>query len=439
MLRKLISYLIVFSLLCPFPSGLEARSIKLLAAQPIFQKIPFGTAVVLGGDSITANGYAVTSTQAESLIQAFDNWMLMFRNQPLRFIAGSVQAVGGQTSTQMLATYAANIIAQNPGGVRILIGTNDLTTIPAATTISNIQSMLAQNAAIGAWTILIKILPRGSVATPMNSTQLTNWLAVNAWIATQNSTTVKVLDLESVVGNMDANHTMLSTMSDDVPPLHPNQFGAFTLGLQEGALLAPYFSTGSILDTTNNAPGNIVTNGFFVGNGTGNVANATGIVAPNWVGQGSSAGGATIVYSKVARSDGFGEWQQFVISGNYTGSGTETRVTAGIVGLTLLATDVLQFVCEVQVDPNPTSIIDVTAIVTTSAGDTMAVNNTQNQMIPSEAGWTGVMQSIPFALSANATTLSISIGMIAANAAVSTPISGSMRVGRFAIRKLSGP
>lgn len=402
----------------------------------VFPAIPFGTSVVLTGDSITANGYSITSTLSESTVQAFDNWALMFAGQPLRFIVNSIQAVGGQTSTTWIGTYAANVIAQNPSTVRILIGTNDLTTIPAATTISNIQSALNQNAAIGARTILVKILPRGSIAVPMNSTQLTAWLAVNAWIATQNSPTVLVLDLEAAIGAMDANHTLLPQFSDDVPALHPNQLGAFALGLLEQQLLTPYFSAGSILDTTNAAAGNYVTNGFFTGT-SGAIANATGVMATNWVGQGSSAGGSTIVYSQVARSGGLGNWQQVVASGTYTGTGKQARITAGIVGLNLNVGDILQFVCEVQIDANPTNVISFFSSVVTSANDTVAVNFHQAQMAPTSSAWNGVMQSIPFVLSANATTLSVTIGALLADSAGTSNVAASMRVGRFAIRKLN--
>lgn len=397
--------------------------------------LPFGSSLVVAGDSITANGYSTTSTLAQILIQAFDNWMLMFSNQPLRLIQGTNAGIGGNTSTQLRARYATDVIAKSPQVVRILIGTNDLTTIPAATTIDNIQYMLDQNAAIGAKTILIKVLPRGSVGAPMNGTQLTAWTAINAWIATKGSSTVKVLDLEAAVGAMDANHTMIPAMSDDAIPLHPNQLGAYALGKAEAAALAGVFSSGSILDATNNAAGNLASNGFFTGT-AGSVTSATGQAADSWIGNGSTTGGGTVVYSKVARSGSVGEWQQIAVSGTYTGAARIARLTRTLTGLSLAAGDIIQFVCEVEADAGQVGVVAFTADVTTAA-DKMNVNKDYLSMTATSEAWTGVMQSIPFALSASSTTLGIEIGMVLKTTAGTDPVSGTMRVGRFAVRKLN--
>lgn len=412
-----------------------------------FPPIPFGKSIVFAGHSLIANGFAVTSTQAQTLTQAYFIWMLMLAKQSLRLIAGSNAGVGGDTSAQLWARYATDVIAKAPGAVWINIGSNDLTTMLAGdvntpgTSIYYMNQMLLANAAVGAVTFLLKVQPRGSVAVPMNSTELVAWNGINAWVATQNSAMVKVVDLEPAMGNMDAKHTMIAALSDDVPALHLNQIGSYVVAKYLNTLLASCFSAGSILDTVNAAPGNYITNGFFVGNGTGNVGSgtppATGIVAPQWVGNGSSAGGAAVVYSKITRSDGFGEWQQVVASGTYTGSSKKPRVTAGIVGLSLNTGDLLQFVCEVQIDPNPTGVLAYCANVTTSAGDKLDVNFPATAMPPTTEGWSGVMQSLPFSLSANATTLSLDIGFILLTTATTDPVAGSMRIGRFAVRKLN--
>jgi lysophospholipase L1-like esterase len=139
-------------------------------------KLPFQSSIVAAGDSITANGWTNSSTQALIDNRSWWNWANNLGGNPFKLLANSGAGVGGNSSGQLLTRYTTDVTSKNPKVVTILIGTNDLASVDPNTTISNIAAMLSANAGIGAKTVLLKILPRGghSIAV-MTPTQITAW------------------------------------------------------------------------------------------------------------------------------------------------------------------------------------------------------------------------------------------------------------------------
>ena len=398
-------------------------------------KLPFGLPVVFAGDSITAQNFAASATVSNLMGRGAYVWGMTLAGQPMRLFTGSNAGIGGNTSAQLRARYVADVIDKAPAIVNLAIGTNDLASMLASETIANIQWMLDQNDMIGAHTFLVKILPRGSVAAPMNSTQLANWMAVNEWISGRSSKNVTVLDLESSVGSLDANHTMRDGLSGSADYLHPNQLGAYLIGKMWAQQVAGKIDDGSILDTENNALGNLASNGFFTGTG-GTIANATGVVANSWIGQGSTAGGATVAYSKVARLDGLGEWQQAQATGTYTGAGKVLRINRALAVQTLVAGDVVRGFCEIELDAGSVGLLQMRMDTDFGAAGRMTtLKETANEFASDEA-WSGVLATMPFVLASTPTNCNIDIGALLKTTATTDPISCKFRVGRFRIEKV---
>ncbi|WP_165420954.1 SGNH/GDSL hydrolase family protein [Bradyrhizobium sp. Leo170] len=399
-------------------------------------RLPFGTPISFPGDSIIANGFSLTTNRAWETVRGWHVWANALANSPFRLMGKSNAGVGGNTSAQLLARYDTDVIAFNPGAAHIHIGINDLLAATAsATTLANITAMIAKNRAIGAFTFVNKMLPYGSTALPMNGPQIALWEATNNGIAAMAADDVVVLDFEPVIGNMDAAHTMKDGYSGDSPQLHPNQTAAYLMAKVVRDAYLAHSIPGENLFTTNNDPANFAANGFLTGT-TGTVSGATGQVATGWTGAGAAAGGATVAYSKVARSDGFGEWQQIAVSGTYTGTGKIARISRAIPVTGLLSTgDVVQIGCEIQVDATQTAVSSFRAGFTQGADSVYAFagNNTD----PVQEAWSGVIMSVPFAITATPTTVSVELGILLKDTATTDACAASVRFGRYQIEKLA--
>jgi lysophospholipase L1-like esterase len=123
--------------------------------------------IVFIGDSITAFGNALATGQSETY-----GWG--WTAQAVFLSGGRIQqlynaGVPGQTSTQIEARFATDVIAYNPATVNIMAGTNDATNpsfsaANLATTIGNLKSMIIMAKAAGIQPILCTIPPRSDAA-----------------------------------------------------------------------------------------------------------------------------------------------------------------------------------------------------------------------------------------------------------------------------------
>lgn len=400
-------------------------------------RLPFGATVIFAGDSHADRGFSISSTIVTSTTRAYGVWGLELARHPFALVNKSNAGISNNTSTQLLARYNTDVVAYAPNIVVLMIGTNDYSAgISSATTISNISSMLSANAAISARTILIKILPRGSAASPMAAGQITDWETVNAWIALQDSSTVTVVDLEPVVGTGDASHTINVAYSPDY--LHLNQLGAYLCGKALSPIYSLVGTAGDILFASNNDAGNLYGNGFLTGT-AGTVATATGQVADNWIGTGANAGGATVSFQKVARSDGKGEWQQITCGGTYTGSSKLARVYRA-VNLTTPAPagSVVQIACEIEVDASPIGVL-THRLVWAASGNTaqLNVNFGNTGELPTSEAWSGVLRSLPITLPVDPGSSTIQMDTWLVNTAGTDPVSSVVRFGRVQMIRLS--
>ncbi|OZD74911.1 hypothetical protein CH273_25845 [Rhodococcus sp. 05-339-2] len=133
--------------------------------------------IVWWGDSNTANGSNGSLSTRPGSFWPWANIMLGHRLRTLKN-AG----VGGETSTQILARFDADVKAFAPAWVHILAGTNDAgdtaVAVPLATTQANILAMIDKCREIGARVLVGTIPPRNTRTTASRA----HAMGLNGWI-----------------------------------------------------------------------------------------------------------------------------------------------------------------------------------------------------------------------------------------------------------------
>lgn len=423
----------------PITFGITQNIVGVDAGAPL----PNGSRIVYAGDSITASSGS-TITNPALFPRGYAMWSQMRSGHRAFHGYRGNQGVGGNTSAQLLARFSDTIteLQLSPAGQRvcvILIGTNDIATIPFATTTSNIASMISQLRDIGSRIILVKILPRGTVASPMDATSKTNWEGVNNWIATQAASDLKVVDAESLIGNMDADHTVQTGMTTD--GLHPTPVGALRIGQAVSIAINQFVLTGEILPITSGDPLNGLAgiNPFFTGT-TGTASNGTtGTVATGWtVSAANSITGQTAIRtyaaSVISHPQGYGQYQQIDFDFDYSGDNRIVRCSrsASITGYN--SGDVVEVLAEVQWDNNLQNVRAIT--FTLQSQNLIAMGSNSADSTFANAAFSGIVRSKPFILTSNLTSTNVWCEAALANAGVTTQVAkGTIRWGRICLRK----
>jgi lysophospholipase L1-like esterase len=268
---------------------------------------------------VTAPGTGITANTGniETGLVAWDalgywHWANLQMGQRFNLIAN--RGVGGNTTTQMVARFASDILALSPLPAWLVLepGPNDAGTaaIPAATTIANITAMLTAARTAGIRVILITITP----SSYWDATGKASAATVNQWIRT----TVRSLFPGVVVRDPAAaltdptsggpNVTYFVTEGDG-GHVHLSNTGAGLMGSIVATGLTEVLPSIDRLGCDPADPNNLFTNPFLVGGTT----TATGITCDRADGGGAITG----TPSKVARTDGLpGYWQQVNITAN---------------------------------------------------------------------------------------------------------------------------
>ena len=152
----------------------------------------------------------------------------------------------GETSTQIAARVAADVVAAAPDLCVVLAGTNDIgqTTPVAATIIANLSAIISACTTAGIDVIIGTIPPRfnTAVADPLTTAQRTALTTVNAWIRQQTSgNTVRVADWTVELSTGDGIEPNTAYFTDHV---HPNQAGARVMAEVLAEILAPADASG---------------------------------------------------------------------------------------------------------------------------------------------------------------------------------------------------
>jgi lysophospholipase L1-like esterase len=319
-------------------------SLKAVAAHNAQASLNRKNTVVLEGHSFVSNNSTADSSWGLPGMAPVGNgytyskgvfMRAMIRmNQPFTVLTN--QGVGGNTSTNILARIP-NDLAYNPGWLFLDPFTNDaLDSVPLATTIANVTSMLTQAAAQDVMVILALDGPR----TGLTQSQITLAVKVSDYFKDYAIDNPGVIifdqapyrwDLTSLASSEAYSPLASVVLSDGV---HPNAYGAGLLGEQGLArVLKPYIAAsyrgpaangnGTSTGDTDNLFANPL---MVVGSGGTAGTGASGTVAQNMVAQ-RSTGAISGACSLVSRAtlaatypglfdDGtFGNVQQIALSG----------------------------------------------------------------------------------------------------------------------------
>lgn len=273
------------------------------------------------GDSITFRNSQSTATARRYFAEGHICWINRLTGHALWFDPALNKGVNGDTTVQMAARFASDVLA-NAGSFDvafILAGTNDqFNSVAPATTIANIQSFVTQLVTIGKQVVLFSILPRNSLSAAQLAVQAQINTALREWIKALSSTVPVVFvdcwrDLaDPALTNGTAATVPVSALVDGI---HPSPAGAYLMAKRAVQAMtpiiipAPSLSQGAadLFDATNNPKGNLLTNPQLTGTG-GTVTNGTGVVATSWTVQRNAGTWANseVTLSKEAQVSAYG-------------------------------------------------------------------------------------------------------------------------------------
>lgn len=231
--------------------------------------------IVCLGDSITARSNVVVTVTSYAQGTSLIAWAAALLSGAFRWINAGVS---GDTTTQMLARYAADVATQEGHWVHVLGGGNDVSAdVASATIIANLAAIIALARAEGRRVILGTIYPFTSHTT---AARLASIATVNAWVRAQGvASDVIVADYYSAMVDQSGALRTGMLVSDNI---HPSIQGASVMGrVLASALTGHVGPVSHILSSTQTDGDNSCQNGCMSGN------NASG--ANGW----SVAGGVT--------------------------------------------------------------------------------------------------------------------------------------------------
>ena len=270
--------------------------------------------IVPVGDSITAN----MSSNSPGVAIIYSNlgiltWANMLAGAPfdIPYIAGNPT----DTSTQIAALFASQVVPYHPSAITLMMGTNDPSGT-SATTIANYKSIYQQCAANGIYIFDLAILPRPTTGAQSQADIINvNWWRQQWW---RNHTGGEYIDLFTTI--IDPTSTSQAVLANTLDGnVHPTNYGAQLMGAVLATRLAaigkPSFLTGSAEDdvNVNSASLQQVRNPMLLGSGGNGGTGITGTIAQYWQVYAIS-GSPTAVCSVTARGDGIGNNQVAVIT-----------------------------------------------------------------------------------------------------------------------------
>lgn len=242
--------------------------------------------------------------------------------QPLRIIHNA--GVVAQTSTQILARFDDEVTAKNPGIVSIFVGANDPNAgVSAATTIANIQSMVAKAIAANIVPIVGTLWPNSVINT---AAELEALDTINRYIRTLDRMAgVFVWDGFAAISSGNNTYPGTTILYDGT---HQAPQGSMMAGYQMAKPLTKmsFIAQPTLPDVSTNSTHNLCYNGAaHATTGGGNTAGTngwsvsgalTGVGPDGWdAGTIGTWGTDTVVSSIIAPTDGNGgNWNAYTIS-----------------------------------------------------------------------------------------------------------------------------
>jgi lysophospholipase L1-like esterase len=182
--------------------------------------------IVLDGDSITARYFESTAGTSTS---SFFAWFNAYMQQAFTVLGSA--AVSGQSSSQCLARFDANVAPLSPKWVSLMVGINNVGTPDQV--ILDITAYIAKVRGIGAKLLLWTLLPSTTVGS--DQARRRGWPAVNRFISSLAGTADDIVVIPAHEAWMDS--TMSSaTIYNPIAAYvedgtHPTALGAQAVGL----------------------------------------------------------------------------------------------------------------------------------------------------------------------------------------------------------------
>jgi lysophospholipase L1-like esterase len=266
----------------------------------------------LFGDSITANNGVPGGRRRTA--NGYWDWAQALSGNRFRLLCNA--GVSGNTTAQMLARLATDVIPFHAKYVVVLGGINDLrsgTDVTSATTIANLASIAAQLLDDGS-TVILATIPPYTAANGNSSTQAAKWTTINASIRQTALSTPNVYFVDFAAAYLDATNaapyplpTPVTATSDG---LHPASMGAYLMGRLLAALLITLVAPVPDQPIWNNDPANYVVNGLLTGSAGTSSGSPTGTLPTSWKIENTAT---TCDSTQMARPDGFGYWIQLAV------------------------------------------------------------------------------------------------------------------------------
>ena len=197
------------------------------AALPLDMPGALGVATVFTGDSIV---HGADKLNDGFLLEVQQNSWPMYATVAAK---GKIKrlantGVGGNTSTQLLARFDADVLAYNPKVVVLAIGTNDIwQAVAQSVYVANMRDMVAKTIKAGAVPVLVTFTPH--LASPTTKTKAMSW---NAWIrryAAENG--YPLVDMHAVTVDPTTGDWKAGLVSPtDTDNVHPSEAGAKVMG-----------------------------------------------------------------------------------------------------------------------------------------------------------------------------------------------------------------
>ena len=228
--------------------------------------------------------------------------------------------VAGETTASMLLRIDRDVLAHEPDVCFVLAGVNDISGgVPAATIISNLQSIYQQLAAKLITVVALTITPYGSGHASYNTANVQTMLAVNKWIRQYCAATPGMICVDTFAALVNPAGSGAAASGVLYDNLHPAPKGALAMGTAVKNVLTGRFPAGQYLVSSNSdnygadaGNSNIWDNAPWTTTGGTVNAPATGTAATGHVID--ATGSLTAVASVPARADGIGYNQRLVLT-----------------------------------------------------------------------------------------------------------------------------
>lgn len=287
-----------------------------------------GLTAGLFGDSFSARNSTVGSN-CRDLDWGYYAWAQGLLGAPFRLVVNA--GVSGNRTDQMLARIT-DVTSYSPDWVFVQGGINDITYgTTAAQIIANLKSICIQLANKGIQVVLLTVAPNTQVAGNSTKVQTINQ-GLREWVNGGGAKGVILVDTYSAMVNPTVTTGALASgMSDD--SLHPSAKGARAMGQAIANALQYLLPSRNFLPSSNgesygvdSTSRQILDNPLLSsGGGSPTGTGASGTLPTSWLGSTGGSGATSAVFSTPARSDGFGNDAQIVVSGAAANSSVNVR------------------------------------------------------------------------------------------------------------------